>query len=92
MMALRSGPDPVHQNRMNCGPDLGQFWSIFGLLFADMWPCYGPSDLAQEKSAQVPLFLAGFLGRTNWQETPRQNQNSLEGLHILSCLGTLWDP
>jgi len=36
--------------------------------------------------------LRGFPGTSDWEETPRQTQNPLEGLYISSGLGTPRDP
>jgi len=40
---------------------------------------------------RAPLFK-GFLGMSNWEETPGQTQNALEGLYISSGMGTPRDP
>lgn len=44
------------------------------------------SDIRREYASWVPS-LGGFLGTTEWEETPGQTQNMLEGLYILSVLG-----
>ena len=50
--------------------------------------------LGSALETETPLLgaLLGVPGMTNWEETPRQTQNSLEGLYIAFGLGTPQDP
>lgn len=48
-------------------------------------------EQASDQDVSWASSTGGVQGTSSWQETPEQTQNTLEGSHISSGLGTPWE-